>query len=298
MAAPLFMCPSNFLVAIVDPPPPASLPHKIIFSAMNLAHAVSAATQVVGKVAANQTEQWSTKIFQCDNIPAEHWVYGIFCTPCAAAHAKSKVDQTNPCFNFLCFTPIGSYSMVRHHYNIMGECGTDMFHGVFCMPCSARHIWTEANLRGVIAGKHGQNSGTWSTELTQCDCSEFWRAAICPCWVSHEVRQLMHLKADNCFDYLCILPTSMYGQVRHTYGIQSEWPHPVCEDLFLGAVCYPCALNRALREAAFQSMAMTSTIAGMANQAQAKVQQAGQQALGKLNALGGKLGGGGGAAMK
>lgn len=265
---------------------------------MNLAAvAASTALGVVGK-AVSQTEQWSTKIFQCDGIATEHWVYAIFCPLCAAAHAKTKVDQTNVFFNFLCFTPIGSYSMVRHHYNIMGECGQDMFHGGLCLPCGARHIWTEANMRGQIAGKHGANSGTWSTELTQCDCSEFTRAAFCPCMVSHEVRQLMHIKTDNCFDYLCLIPTSMYGQVRHTYGIQSDCP--VLEDLCVGLFCYPCGLNRALREAAFQSMAMTSTIAGMANQAQARVQQAGQQALGKLNNLatmgrGGGAGGGAGA---
>lgn len=88
----------------------------------------------------------------------------------------------------------------------------------------------------------------------------------------------------------------MYGQVRHTYGIGSEWPHPVCEDIIVGLFFYPCALNRALREAAFQSMAMTSTIAGMATQAQAKVQQAGQQALGKLNSIGKSLGRGSGTA--
>ena len=254
---------------------------------MNFATAAVGAINQVAGAMAPQTEQWSTKMMQCDGIPKEHWFYSIFCTPCAAAHAKSKVDQTHPVFNFFCFLPVGSYSFVRHAYNIMGECGQDCMYGWGCMFCATRQIWTEANTRGKIVGKYGQASAQWSTDLTQCDCGQFWKAALCPCLIAHEVRTLMQPKADNCFDYLCILPTSMYGQVRVTYGIASGWPMSGgCEDIIVGLFMYPCGLNRALREAAYQkTLAATSTL----TQAQSKLQQAGQNAMNKIGQFGSRF---------
>ena len=258
---------------------------------MNIARAVSAASQVVS-ASRTPTEQWGTKLGQCcdETAKRDHWLYAAFCTPCAAAHAKSKVDKSNPVFNFFCFLPVGSYSMVRHHYNIMGECGQDMMYGWFCMPCAARQIWTEANIRGELAGRFGDNTGTWSVELFACDCGDFWMAACCPFLVAHEIRLNMHSHADKCFDCLCMIPFSMYGQVRHTYGLNSEWPHPVCEDFGLGLFFYPCALNRALHEARFQKTRQaTSHVANMQNAAQQKVQaaqEAGKNMVGKISQFG------------
>lgn len=255
-----------------------------------VASGLAAASKVVS---AAPTEQWKTKPFQCEGVKNEDWLYAVFCPVCAAAHAKSKVDQTHPIFNFFCFTPIGSYSMVRHSYGILGECGEDCLYGGLCTFCGVRQIWSEANIRGPIPGKYGQLTGQWSTELFQCECAELAKAAFCPFLVAHEVRALIHPQTNNWFDCFCLIPTSMYGQVRNTYGIGSEW-NPVCEDLVVGAACYPCALNRALREAVYQrTLAATATVSGIANAAQAKIQQAGANALGKLGQLGKKGGGAG-----
>jgi hypothetical protein len=255
---------------------------------MNISTVVSAANAVVAATHA-QTEMWGTKLSDCctETAKKEHWLYAIFCTPCAAAHSKMKADKSNPVFNFFCFMPVGSYSMVRHHYGIMGKPCDDVLYGWFCMPCAVRQMWTEVQIRGELPGRYGDNTGTWSAELTQCDCQEFWMAAGCPCLVAHDIRQLMHPKTDKCFDALCMLPCSMYGQVRHTYGINSEWPHPTCEDIFLGCFFYPCALNRALREAGFQkTRAATAHVANIAQQKVQAVQQAGANALNKIGQFG------------
>ena len=252
-----------------------------------VASGLATASKLAGGAA---TEQWSTKPFQCEGIKNEHWAYAIFCPLCAAAQAKGLVDQTHPVFNFFCFTPIGSYSMIRHSYGIMGECGEDCLYGGLCVFCGTRQVYTEANTRGSIPGKYGQLAGQWSTELFQCECTEFVKAALCPFLVAHEVRALIHHQADNWFDCFCLIPTSMYGQVRNTYGIGSEW-HPLCEDLLVGSFCYPCALNRALREAAYQkTLAATATVSGIAGAQAAKIQAAGTSALGKLGQLGKKGG--------
>ena len=262
---------------------------------MNLA--VSAASHVAG-IAQAQTEQWNTTMGQCEGVENKHWAYAIFCPLCAAAQAKGEMDQTHPVFNFFCFTPIGGYSYVRQGYNIMGECGQDCINGGLCMPCGVRQMYTESQTRRQIAGRFGETSGNWNTQLGECnDCGEFFKAVFCPCIVSHEIHQMMQPKADNCFDYFCIIPMSMYGQVRVTYGIGSEWPHPVCEDLCVGLLLYPCALNRSLREAVFQKQnAAAATVANVAQAGMNKVNAMGQNAMGKLGQLGGKRGGGGGSA--
>jgi hypothetical protein len=57
----------------------------------------------------------------------------------------------------------------------------------------------------------------------------------------------MHIQPEAqqsaCFDAMCVLPQSMYGQVRHSYGIITDFP--VCEDVCVPQVCFPCALNQA-----------------------------------------------------
>ena len=257
---------------------------------MNLAAVASAGANAVHAAAKTPTEQWGSTIGECkEPAKTKHWLYSIFCTPCAAAYAKSQVDKSNPVFNFFCFYPVGNYSMVRHHYNIMGTPCKDVLYGWFCMPCATRQIYTESEIRGNLQGRYGDNTGSWSAELFQCDCQEFWMAACCPFLVAHDIRVRMHPNTDKCFDCLCTIPFSMYGQVRHTYGINSEWPHATCEDCGLGLFFYPCALNRAQREAAYQlTRAATNQVTNMAQQKVQQVQAAGTAAMGRINAIGKK----------
>jgi hypothetical protein len=142
--------------------------------------------------------------------------------------------------------------MVRYNYGIQGECGDDMLWTIFCFPCMIRQAYTEAQTRGNISGKYGALSDDWHFGLTSCECVEFLTAAIVPCYVANGIRKVIHPTSDTWFNIFCIVPCSMYGTVRHTYGLRSEWPNPVCEDLAVGTVCYPCALTRAAKEAPYQ----------------------------------------------
>eukprot|EP00760_Papus_ankaliazontas_P026080 PhM_4_TR3005/c1_g1_i1/m.37583 len=213
--------------------------------------AKQAVESVIGQM--GPTESWQTMKFQTNDVKTEHLLYGCLCPPCALASAKSASDQSNWLFNLLCFPPQAAYSMVRYGYGIKGECGDDMLYGTFCMPCLARQAYTETQARGVIPGqKYGAMSDEWHFGLTQCECTEFCLALACPCYVANGVRKVLHPTSDTWFNILCMVPCAMYGTVRHTYGLRSEFPHPVCEDLCVGAACYPCALNRAAKEAPYQ----------------------------------------------
>jgi hypothetical protein len=241
-------------------------------------------------VAAPQaTAQWATKPFQCDGVERNHWLYAAFCFPCTAAHAKAKSDNSNPVFNFLCFTPLGSYNYIRLSYNIIGECGGDLFNGCLCMPCGVRQAWTEVETRGTVPGvppPGTEPTAEWTTSLFQCSTLDCLMAMVCPCVIAKRARVLLQPAAakNEWFDYCCLLPTSMYGTVRHTAGIASEWPHATCEDLAVGVLCYPCALNRAMREAAaYRAKAATNTVG-------AKIGDAKNKAVGHLkSALGGRM---------
>jgi hypothetical protein len=211
---------------------------------------MSSAQDLIGK---KPTDEWGTKLFQCDGVENEQWAFALCCTPCAAAKAKSVADESHPCFNFFCWSPIGVYSYVRHAYNIKGECGNDCMAGIFCMPCVARQAYTESGARGALRGRYGQSGKDWQTSLFACSCTELFYAMFCFMCATHTTRELMQPGSDKCFDWFCVAPTSMYGTVRNTYGLTSECEgNPWVEDIAAGFFCMPCALARAQREAIYQ----------------------------------------------
>ena len=225
--------------------------------------AAAKGAKIVGKVAqaAGQhagvapSPEWTTRMTQHDGaVNTNDWLYSCFCTPCAAAQAKGNVDRTHPCYNFLCWTPIAGYSYVRLAYGINGTCGDDMMWGIFCPCCITRQMYTESNIRGGLNGSYGANQGSWNHSLFDCTPCELCEATFCVPCVTHSVRTNLPnqdlAERSCCFDALCVMPTSLYGQVRNDYGILSDLG-PV-EDIFLPIICFPCALNRARKEASLQ----------------------------------------------
>lgn len=257
---------------------------------MNFATSVAASSTAAAIIATARTEEWSSKPGECneDVVPREHWYYSLFCPTCIAAQAKTNMDKSSVVFNVLCVPPCVSYSYVRLGYNLKGSWKSDCVNGVLCFPCGARQIYTESKKRGGIAGHHGLQDQQWSSELFRCDdLQELAKAIFCPCIVAHDVRKMIQPTADPIFDYPCLCPTAMYGIVRNTFGITSQWPHPALEDATVGFVLYPCALNRALREAAYQkTVNATNAVAGVIGSAQARVQQLGTKALKSVGQLG------------
>jgi hypothetical protein len=215
-------------------------------------------------------DKWTTRMGQCDDsAPMPHWLCSIFCLPCGMAKAKSTVDGSHPCYNVLCWTPVGTTSYVRLGYGIKGECGEDCAKALLCPCCNARQVYSEAELRGALRGDFGLGTNEWkSGSLFACTAGELCMAIICPCLVVHKVRSMLQPGSDTYFDCCCILPTAMYGLVRNTYGLTSECPDfPCLEDILVPLVCYPCALARARREADLQKTpnVVQSAIGGVRN---------------------------------
>jgi len=200
------------------------------------------------------TNKWSTRLCQHSNpVISDDLCWGWLIAPCASARSKANVDGSNCCYNLLCWTPIGSYSYVRHEYGILGTCGDDIGNAFFAFPCASRQIYTEARLRGKSGAPdsrfYGANAEEWRSSLFGCSCCAFLQAVFCSFCVTNDVRKILQPSAsdDTFFNCCCILPTSVYGQVRNHYGIVSDWG--ILEDLFLPVICFPCALIRARNEA-------------------------------------------------
>ena len=194
--------------------------------------------------------RWATRLTQhSEPVTCGDLAFGCCCVPCAAAYSKGIADKTNPLFNLCCFTPCGSYSWVRHQYGIEGVCGDDLGHSVLCSCCTTRQAVTETRIRGTApnAAGYGANSAEWAHSLFDCGLCDFCNICFCGPCVAHEIRRGLQPNANSCcFDFLCIPPCAMYGQVRHSYGIVTDFP--ICEDLCLPAVCFLCALNRARKQ--------------------------------------------------
>lgn len=195
--------------------------------------------------------RWSTRVCQTDHpTTCEDICLGTILCPCGAARAKSWADKSNGLFNLLCLSSCYSYNSVRNQYNIPGVCGDDMCYGLFCFCCTSRRILTEGRLRGnaMYTDNYGAESREWHYSLFDCNCCEMCSVCICPCMVASDIHTMLQPQHDSCcFDCFCTNPASMYGQVRHSYGIVSDCP--LCEDICLPLVCCPCALNRARKEA-------------------------------------------------
>ena len=234
--------------------------------------------------------KWQTSLSDCsDAAPMSEWLLAFFCPLCQAARAKSLMDQSSPCFNLVCFAPCASYSFIREAYNIEGDGTTDFVYGFFCCICSARQMFYEAKQKGCAPGKFGQRSHTWSSGLCGFgDMSEFFRSTFCPCFVTHGTRRTLQYRSEEkWFDYLCVFPPSLYGEARNTFGIAPDCIHSLCDDVLVACFCYPCAVARANREATYhKTLNATSAAAGIMLHDQAKVEQAGVNALKRLGVLG------------
>jgi hypothetical protein len=207
--------------------------------------------------------EWTTRLTQCgEPARTEECLCSLFFCHCAAAKAKSDLDGSNMCTNLLCWHAVGVYSWVRRAYGIPGMCGDDMGEGLFCSCCATRRSLTETRMRGMIMLRHGVGPKTYMTTLFGCSCDDLCAAVFCPFYVAHTVRGYLQpntgtdpkLKNDSCFDALCILPTAVYGEVRHTYGIQPD----LCDfvnDTVIPVVCFPCALVHAKNEAMARAQA-------------------------------------------
>lgn len=197
--------------------------------------------------------EWHSRLGQCCDPPVEgsEIFAATFCLHCVQARAKAEADGTNACYNFLCWHHIGASNWVRRHYGINGACGEDMACGLMCAPCVTRRLMTETRIRGLAPMPYTAGSNKWTTTLFACSgICDLLEAAIFPCCVAHTIRQFLQRpeESDGWFDFLCLIPFSMWGQVRHHYGIQPEYFDGTCDDILVPLFCYPCALNHARRE--------------------------------------------------
>lgn len=201
-------------------------------------------------------QQWSTRTLQCSEpSTTDDCLCGFFCCPCAYATAKSTADKSSACYNFLCWNAVASRSYIRREYNIVGVCGDDIGYTIFCPCCTARQAKAESTIRGFSkmpsSLTYGANNSQWSNSLFACECCSCLQALVCPCYMASQVRVVLQPNAasDGCLNCCCICPTSIYGLVRHDYGIVSATPDcTCCEDVLVALFCYPCALIRARNE--------------------------------------------------
>ena len=62
-------------------------------------------------------------------------LFSYLCLPCAAAHARSNLDDSNVIFNACCLTLPANRWLIRTAYGINGDSFDDVTTSLFCAPC-------------------------------------------------------------------------------------------------------------------------------------------------------------------
>lgn len=199
-------------------------------------------------------QQWQTKILYDEAVDTKECLFGVFCFPCAQASAKADLDGSHVLYNCLCWHHGMTYSWLRNVYNIKSNCGSDMMAAICCSCCAARRILSEVRIRreeGKMIVNNEAEKPEWIESFFGCSGCGFAQALFCSCCQAHEARMFLQNpdELDCCFDVCCFNPCAAYGQVRHHYKIASTIGHPLFEDICVPLFCFPCALNRAVREA-------------------------------------------------
>ena len=228
-------------------------------AAQNNTNTTSAVADTTAADASNPTatktpkpDQWQTKMLYDDGIDTKECLYGAFCFQCAQASAKADLDGSSWAWNCLCWHHGMTYSWLRSVYGIKSTCGSDMMSAIFCACCSGRRILSEVRIRGARPYTDTKEREEWTEDVFGCSTCAFIQSCVFPCCVGHDVRGMLHGKdeLDCCFDFMCVNPCAMYGQVRHQYKLPAQFLPPTAEDICMACILYPCALNQAKRELA------------------------------------------------
>merc|ERR1711951_46621 len=97
------------------------------------------------------------------NCCADGWMgccMAMLFPPCYIASTRTKYDESNCIFNFLCMTGPATRSVIREGYGIDGNCCNDIFIMCCCHVCGAVQLRSEVKKRGPISNLRTKNSAT------------------------------------------------------------------------------------------------------------------------------------------
>lgn len=149
-------------------------------------------------------DSWAIGLCGCCEIGCCQVCYACCLPACALASYRKEFDQSNWCFNCLCFNIYMFRSIIRNGYNIEGNCCADWCVVLWCSCCALTQIKGEINSREVSSVKNDAR-GVWAYGIYECWHTGFWTCCFgffCPC-VSIPCSLSDHDGSNCCFNWLC-----------------------------------------------------------------------------------------------
>lgn len=190
--------------------------------------------------------EFSSGICSCTSF--RHCCFGLFCTPCAYAEARSKFDDSNCCFN-LFIGSAATRNIIREGYRIKGGCIGDILVSTLCGPCAAAQLLNEVDKRGMVTAEYGTSRSATETpwKFSLCSCFEssnsFLYGCLCPCFGIAQARSNFD-GGDVIFTLFCFTPCLTRSVIREGYNIEGS----CMSDIFCPLLCYNCTACQIINE--------------------------------------------------
>ena len=125
--------------------------------------------------------EWSITL--CAPGACTDCMYAYCCTPCALAQARTNLDGTSCCLNFLLGNAISMRWMIRTAYGIQGDECSDCFTTLCCPCCVVNQMYqttkTLGDPFGPMPGAHMERGQEWASANEPCDCGSCCCACFC-----------------------------------------------------------------------------------------------------------------------
>jgi len=205
---------------------------------------------------ADRNQKWEIDL--CEIGKCESCLYSWCCTACAISEARSKMDGSGCCFNFMALkNPVVIHWLMRSAYGIPSDnfFVDDFLIPVCCTYCAVNQMYQTAMTKGNPSTDGGSrfNLKAFSHESTQYSCNEcMYATCCCPCAIGttlsntvgmpflmgcccvglcgarNLVRYQYRIGGDECFDDFCF-PAMISGAASCLASC--------------GIICLPCVLG-------------------------------------------------------
>ena len=181
---------------------------------------------------------WSISL--CAPGSCTECMYAYCCTSCALAQARTNLDGTSCCFNFLFGNAISMRWMIRTAYGIQGDSFSDCYTTLCCPCCVVNQMYQTSKILGdpfgPVPGSHVDRGQAWASANEPCDCSSCFCSTFCMhCTQGRILEDSMGMSC--CMGCCCVNPCMARNMVKVHYRVGNA-DDDCCND-----ACIPCLVS-------------------------------------------------------
>ena len=188
----------------------------------------------------SQEEDFTVGLFSI-GVPQD-CLLSWFCSPCALAIARQRLDNSWICFNLMFVNTFTTRFLVRSAYDIPGSIYNDFAISCCCVPCVTNQIYQTVKAKGRVEPNRMFVRTALDADCNQNFTLDQFLASLCcfPCIAAMATTNAIKgipLPVALC----CMTPCTNANIIRYHYGdISDEWS---CLDDCVGyTAMYPIAL--------------------------------------------------------